>query len=68
MTGKELSSSRRRLAIRAGGRYYVGPDNGLFGIVLEEVGMQQAVERHNRGIVEAVARFSAESCWLARAV
>src|SRR5258708_19378439 len=39
-----VGSSRRRLAIRAGGRFYVGPDNGLFGIVIEEVGMQQAVE------------------------
>jgi S-adenosylmethionine hydrolase len=39
-----VGSSRRRLAIRAGGRFYVGPDNGLFGIVLEEVGMQHAVE------------------------
>src|SRR6266849_3309691 len=39
-----VGSARRRLAIRAGGRFYVGPDNGLFGIVIEEVGMQQAVE------------------------
>src|ERR1700674_4193059 len=39
-----VGTSRRRLAIRAGGRYYVGPDNGLFGIVIEEVGVQEAVE------------------------
>src|SRR5438552_3512064 len=39
-----VGTSRRRLAIRAGGRFYVGPDNGLFAIVIEEVGMQQAVE------------------------
>jgi len=39
-----VGSSRRRLAIRAGGRYYVGPDNGLFAIVIEEVGLQAAVE------------------------
>src|SRR5438309_11038192 len=39
-----VGSSRRRLAIRAGGRFYIGPDNGLFAIVIEEVGMQQAVE------------------------
>src|ERR1700716_865968 len=39
-----VGSPRRRLAIRAGGRYYVGPDNGLFGIVIDEVGMQAAVE------------------------
>ena len=40
----EQKTSRRRLAIRAGGRYYVGPDNGLFAIVIEEVGVQDAVE------------------------
>src|SRR5258708_7796780 len=39
-----VGSSRRRLAIRAGGRFYVGPDNGLFAIVIEEVGLQDAVE------------------------
>src|ERR1700737_4656277 len=39
-----VGSSRRRLAIRAGGRFYVGPDNGLFAIVLEEGGMQQGGE------------------------
>jgi S-adenosyl-L-methionine hydrolase (adenosine-forming) len=39
-----VGSSRRRLAIRAGGRFYVGPDNGLFAIVIDEVGMQEAVE------------------------
>jgi S-adenosylmethionine hydrolase len=39
-----VGTSRRRLAIRAGGRYYVGPDNGLFTIVIEEVGVQDAVE------------------------
>ena len=39
-----VGSTRRRLALRAGGRYYVGPDNGLFGIVIEEVGLQHVVE------------------------
>src|ERR1700716_3244753 len=39
-----VGSSRRRLAIRAGGRYYVGPDNGLFAIVIDEVGLQEAIE------------------------
>lgn len=39
-----VGSSRRRLAMRAGGRYYVGPDNGLFTIVINEVGLQQVVE------------------------
>jgi len=39
-----VGTSRRRLAIRAGGRYYVGPDNGLFAIVIDEVGLQAVVE------------------------
>ncbi len=40
----DVGSSRRRLALKAGGRYYVGPDNGLFGIVFDEVGLEQVVE------------------------
>jgi len=39
-----VGSARRRLAVRAGGRFYVGPDNGLFAIVIEEVGVQVVVE------------------------
>ena len=39
-----VGTDRRRLALQAGGRYYVGPDNGLFGIVIEEYGLQAAVE------------------------
>lgn len=39
-----VGSARRRLALRAGGMYYVGPDNGLFAIVIEEVGLQKVVE------------------------
>jgi S-adenosylmethionine hydrolase len=39
-----VGSSRRRLAVRAGGRFYVGPDNGLFAIVIEEVGVQEVIE------------------------
>src|ERR1700704_6782235 len=39
-----VGTSRRRLALRAGGRYYVGPDNGLFAIVIDEVGLQDVVE------------------------
>jgi S-adenosylmethionine hydrolase len=40
----DVGSTRRRLALKAGGRYYVGPDNGLFGIVIDEVGLEQVVE------------------------
>ena len=29
-----VGSSRRRLVVQAGGRFYIGPDNGLFGIVI----------------------------------
>jgi S-adenosyl-L-methionine hydrolase (adenosine-forming) len=43
-----VGSPRRRLAIRAGGRFYVGPDNGLFAIVIEEVGLEDAVELASR--------------------
>src|SRR5260370_34632385 len=39
-----VGSSRRRLVIRAGGRVYVGPHNGVFGVVIDTVGLQQAVE------------------------
>ncbi|MFI5282123.1 MAG: S-adenosyl-l-methionine hydroxide adenosyltransferase family protein [Candidatus Dormibacterales bacterium] len=39
-----VGSSRRRLAVLAGGRFYVGPDNGLFAIVIDEVGVQAVVE------------------------
>jgi S-adenosylmethionine hydrolase len=39
-----VGTSRRRLALSAGGRYYVGPDNGLFAIVIEELGLEAAVE------------------------
>ena len=39
-----VGSTRRRLIVRAGGRFYIGPDNGLFAIVIDEVGMQQVIE------------------------
>ncbi len=39
-----VGSSRRRLVVRAGGRFYIGPDNGLFATVIEEVGIQQTIE------------------------
>src|SRR2546421_4586446 len=35
-----VGSSRRRLAIAAGGRLYIGPDNGLFAMVIGEGGVQ----------------------------
>jgi len=39
-----VGSTRRRLIVQAGGRYYIGPDNGLFAIVIEEVGVQAVHE------------------------
>jgi S-adenosyl-L-methionine hydrolase (adenosine-forming) len=39
-----VGSTRRRLVVRAGGRFYIGPDNGLFAIVIDEVGLQAAIE------------------------
>ena len=39
-----VGSTRRRLVVRAGGRFYIGPDNGLFAIVIDEVGLQGAIE------------------------
>jgi S-adenosyl-L-methionine hydrolase (adenosine-forming) len=39
-----VGTTRRRLIVQAGGRYYIGPDNGLFAIVIEEVGMQRVHE------------------------
>jgi S-adenosylmethionine hydrolase len=39
-----VGSSRRRLIVQAGSRYYIGPDNGLFAIVIDEVGVQAVHE------------------------
>src|SRR5690349_10951438 len=39
-----VGSTRRRLIVQAGGRYYIGPDNGLFAIVIDEVGVQAVHE------------------------
>ena len=39
-----VGSSRRRLIVQAGGRFYIGPDNGLFAIVIDEVGLQATFE------------------------
>ena len=39
-----VGSSRRRLIVEAGGRFYIGPDNGLFAIVIDEVGLQRTIE------------------------
>src|SRR5437773_8754535 len=44
-----VGSTRRRLIVEAGGRFYIGPDNGLFAIVIDEVGVQAVHELAPRG-------------------
>src|SRR5207302_10279756 len=39
-----VGSSRRRLIVQAGLRFYIGPDNGLFAIVIGGVGVQAGHE------------------------
>src|SRR5438552_6292571 len=39
-----VGSTRRRLIVQAGGRFYLGPANGLFAIVIDEVGVQAVHE------------------------
>src|SRR5947207_15221652 len=43
-----VGSTRRRLIVQAGGRFYIGPDNGLFAIVIDAVGMQRVHEMESR--------------------
>ena len=33
-----VGTERRALALRAGGRWYVGPDNGLFSVLIRRAG------------------------------
>src|SRR5581483_6807292 len=37
-----VGSERRAVAARVGESYFVGPDNGLFGMVIEEAGARAA--------------------------
>ena len=39
-----VGTQRRRLAVRAGGRFYVAPDNGLLDLVLEDQPVEVVVE------------------------
>jgi S-adenosylmethionine hydrolase len=43
-----VGTTSRRLAVRCGGRFYVGPDNGLFTLVLDEFALEAAVELEAR--------------------
>lgn len=42
-----VGMSRRGIAIKAGGRYFVGPDNGVFSRALEMLPLEEAVELTN---------------------
>lgn len=42
-----VGTSRRPVALEAGGRFFVGPDNGLFGYVLAEAPAARAVALDN---------------------
>jgi len=67
-----VGSTRRRLIVRAGGRFYIGPDNGLFAIVIEEVGLQAAIElaprRHGAPTFEGRDVFAPAAAALASGV
>src|SRR5256712_9036278 len=39
-----VGSTRRRLIVQAGGRFYIGPDNGPFAIVIAHAGVQAVPE------------------------
>src|SRR5256885_6514105 len=39
-----VGSTRRRLIVQAGSRFYIGRDNGLFSIVIDEIGVQAVHE------------------------
>src|SRR5207302_292324 len=43
-----VGSSRRRLIVPAGSRFYIGPDNGPFAIVIDEVGVLAVHELAHR--------------------
>lgn len=38
-----VGTSRRRVAVLAGGQFYVGPDNGLLSLAVLELGLESAV-------------------------
>jgi S-adenosylmethionine hydrolase len=46
-----VGSARRRLAAEGGGYRFVGPDNGLLSLALDEIGAYTVVELADRGYV-----------------
>jgi hypothetical protein len=48
-----VGTERRPVALRRSGSWYVGPDNGLFGLVVEEGAADAAVELHRPATASA---------------
>jgi hypothetical protein len=71
-----VGSSRRGIAVEAGGMRLVGPDNGLLSLAVERLGAPSAVEVSNaRYTREAISqtfegrdRFAPAAAWLATGV
>jgi S-adenosylmethionine hydrolase len=71
-----VGSTRRAIAAEAGGYFLVGPDNGVFSVVLDEVPIERVVElsdpRYWRAAVsrtfEGRDRFAPAAGWLAMGV
>lgn len=69
-----VGSRRRGVAIEAGGLRFVGPDNGLFSLVLKEAPAVRSVEIVNPAFVldaisatfEGRDRFAPAAAWLAK--
>ncbi len=43
-----VGSERKKILVEAGGRFFVGPDNGVFGLVLEETPAENVTNVKNR--------------------
>jgi S-adenosyl-L-methionine hydrolase (adenosine-forming) len=71
-----VGSARRGIAVEAGDRRFVAPDNGVLTLVLDEVPVQRAVEltdsRYARATVsrtfEGRDRFGPAAAWLATGI
>lgn len=46
-----VGTSRRALALRAGGQFFIGPDNGLFTFVLRQLALDEAREITNPAVM-----------------
>ncbi|HUX06221.1 MAG TPA: SAM-dependent chlorinase/fluorinase [Acidobacteriota bacterium] len=48
-----VGSQRKAIALSAAGHYFVGPDNGIFTLVLENEGSTQAREIHEESLISS---------------